>query len=237
MDPYEATSSRVDLGGNVPSRSIRNLDPIMIEPIMTLADIAARKGWPVPLLTDGQRDFNPVTGKADIQFHKLGLAIDSRTNHLDEGQLTELVQDLRKELPPAFNIDASDHGTGRHLHIEYDTPATKALMEALPVEMLSESAVSSIQTMMTLYLGFGGNGARIADVRRLTDPIGYAVDFNTTGMDSDRIQTMKDQLDKQLPSGFKVKLNKGNAERGLYVQYKTDMSVSELEAMIENVGG
>lgn len=131
LDPYEATSSRVDVKGDVPTESVRNLDATMIEPIMTVADIAAELGWPTPLITAAQRDTNPETGEPDLQFHRMGLAVDFRTAHLDDYQRERLYKELRKRLPAAFGLDWRDHGTGPHLHVEYDTPETKAAMMLL----------------------------------------------------------------------------------------------------------
>jgi hypothetical protein len=129
LDPYEATSGRVDLKGDVPEDSVRRLDSLMIEPIMTVADVFADNGWPTPLITDGQRDFYPGTEDRDLQFHGLGLAVDFKTRHLDETQQQELITELRKRLPKAFQLDWRPHGTEIHLHIEYDTPETQALLD------------------------------------------------------------------------------------------------------------
>jgi len=92
---------------------------------------AVLKEFNVPfVMTEGVREYNPLTGEKDKNFHPLGYAFDVRAHDLTVSQRRTVIKSLKKRLPPGY--EAVLHGVGKniHFHVELDTKETKKELAA-----------------------------------------------------------------------------------------------------------
>lgn len=129
LDTYDVVNDAVDISANLPESAVYGLKPQMVEAIRTVRDAYVELGLLTPLLTSGQRDTSPETGKPEKKLHRLGYAADFRLKHASTKQIELLASRLKQRLPKGFQVFTSIHGTERHLHIEYDTPESKAQLQ------------------------------------------------------------------------------------------------------------
>lgn len=106
-----------------PGVDVEHLDTSMLPLLQELSRAARMRGVGPLRITSGFRETHPVRGGPDRGFHGIGLALDIGAAGMRPDVIRDLAYYGRSK---GFQAVEQPHGTGPHIHFEFDTPKTKA---------------------------------------------------------------------------------------------------------------
>lgn len=132
--------------------NVQNTDDRMIPALEIVA--AARKRWGYDSqVSEGHREVYPQghkkAGELDTGFHPMNLANDYTIRGWDPAHVGQTIKELKDA---GFDVPPARHGTGPHIHVELDIPATKRQLNRRRSAIRAHNSLGAYPTAQKEFL-------------------------------------------------------------------------------------